>query len=106
MITARLETEAGGFVTYASVPPFNKLPDVLFLGERTFRLAGHCLILRELKFVPRYREAFAVAVIDGATPRDRIAGGAIVVTPSAARHKAELGAWDGVYQLGNRGIGA
>lgn len=106
MITARLETAAGGLVTYASMPPFNKLPDVVFWGERVFRFSGRTFVLRELKFVPRYREGFSVALVDSATPRDRIAGGAIIPAPNAAIRRATAGAWDGVYQLGNRGLGA
>lgn len=100
-ITVRLETDGGGFVSYASMPPFQKLPGVVFWGERTFIRHGRTIVLRELKIVPRYREAFTVSLVDANTPRDRVAGGAIMVLPSEVRRAAS----PGLYMLGNRGIG-
>jgi hypothetical protein len=101
-VTIRLETEAGGFVSYGSVPRFLKLPRVAFWGERVFVRAGSTFVLGQWKIVPRYREAFAVAVVDANMPRDRISGGAIMVLPTEARRAAG----DGLYYLGNRGFGA
>jgi hypothetical protein len=38
MIRVKLFTEAGRYVGACDVPPFNRAPDVIFWGERTFVL--------------------------------------------------------------------
>jgi len=101
-LTVRLETEAGGFVSYGSMPPYLTKPKVVFWGERVFARAGSTFVLGQWKIVPRYREVFTVALVDANMPRDRIAGGAIMVLPSEVRRAAG----EGLYYLGNRGFGA
>lgn len=51
---ARLTTSDGGHVALVEIPPFKKLPDVLFWGERTFLLACP----EDATGEPRYAEGF------------------------------------------------
>ena len=94
-----------GFVTYADVPPFRPMPSVVFWGDRTFMRTGRKWVWRGFRFVPLYSEVFVAAIVDQQTPRDRLAGGALMVE-TAARRSPGATEPTAIYQLGNRGIGA
>lgn len=59
----RLGTWEGNHVADATIPPFQKRPDVLIWGDRVF--THHAEVARDGDDVTQeYRECFAVAVIE------------------------------------------
>lgn len=66
MIEVKLETASHELVGYTLIPPFIQMPDVLILGDRTFRhYEMHYEVQQDdRKLLHIYRECFAVAVVN------------------------------------------
>jgi hypothetical protein len=60
-VNIKLVTADGGFVGYATIPPFTTRPEVIMWGSRVFKLTGHGGDNGQTYGI--YREVFTFALV-------------------------------------------